>query len=223
MESVPPHVARLIRDRTLSSTAELVAEIDAKLLQPPEQLPTMSKSTHYLTNLFYKTAKSKGAAIFKMLLTSRKSAKKNQGIFAEWAVDDGRLVAYAYLVRCFDVQPNFTVVVSRHAIERVSQRLGVIKPQDIRDELATAIAGCYLSYHCREVGEYLASTPHGYAIMVLDEKGWRMPTWISKEQAWASQSELRWQDFKGISSREGKVMIETATGAPVLAIQRKPC
>lgn len=219
MQELPPHVARLVRDKTLSTTEKAEERVEAALIAAKGNPPSISRSTHFLTNLFYAAAQRHGTAIFKTLLTSRRSSKKNQGIFSEWAVDGGHLVALTYFVRQFEVSLNQRAVVSRHALERVSQRLATLSPKDVRDELAAAVAACY-NTHGIQNGEYLAATPHGYAVVVKENSGFRIPTWISEEMSRPEQSGGVWQRFTGISDRAGRVQLVTATGAPILALRK---
>lgn len=218
MQDIPPHVARLVRDKTLSTTQMAMERVEATLAGAGSSSPSLSKSTHFLTNLFYAAAKNHGTAIFKTLLTSRKSAKKNQGIFSEWTVDNGQLVALTYFVRQFEVRLHQRTVVSRHALERVSQRLGTLNPKAVRDELAAAVAACYNTFGLED-GQYLAATPHGYTVVVKEDVCFRIPTWISVEMSRPEQSGGVWQRIEGVSDRAGKVHLVSATGAPIFALR----
>lgn len=180
MEKLPPHVARLVRDKTTRSSAKLfdaaMEVAQRRLMQstkrgvPPQKLvPVITAATHSeLTRA--------GVGLGFMLTRHPRYRKRIASILGSWAGftnedDSVELLAEYRAINRVGVGRYMTCRVSRHALERVAERKGTIYPADIRAELAPAVNGLLLA-SAQEV------TPHaGDELVVPTDNGLAMARW----------------------------------------------
>jgi hypothetical protein len=153
MEALPPHVARLVRDKTLQSSAKLFdtamsyahQRINATVKQgvpPQKSVPKVAKVTH-------ETLEAHGVGLGYMVTRHPRYKKRVFALVGSWSgfVSDTQidLLAHYRVLARGSHSGFFTARVSRHALERVSERRGTISPSDVRMELAPAVNGLLLA------------------------------------------------------------------------------
>lgn len=179
MDALPPHVARLVRDKTLQSSAKLFESamtyadqrIQAMFDQgiPPQKLvPRVAKVTH-------DTLANHNVALGYMVSRHPRYKKRVFALVGGWngfvSPTQIDLIAQYRVLARQGSSGYFTARVSRHALERVSERRGTISPQDVRVELAPAVNGLLLA-------STQESTPKaGQELAVLTENGVAVARW----------------------------------------------
>jgi hypothetical protein len=228
MSDIPPHVARLIRDKTLKAVSKSNSEALESLkagFQPPSKVPTTTKVVRVLTAHCYKLMCENGLGICKVMILPRGKPKKEVGFFSGWYSGKGRLIAScsAMFRRGNEVDSHgvLDIEITRHALERVSERLGTIAPDELRNELIPVVTS--VLFHAISAsfsnGEYSAKSPHGIAMIVKGSDGIIVTTWINDDMAAQSQLE-GWIVLEKVNSvRTGKTTIETASQSSVFLLR----
>jgi hypothetical protein len=218
---IEPHVARLIRKKTLKRVGNDTKRYEDILLSsPPKQLTSTRKSVKILADHFFKRGKSVNLAIFKFIPTV-KSPKKRAASIGVWSIEKETLYAIAIVILGFPTpktQVLFAVRIRDHAIERVSERLNTLDDIIIRDELATAACSIILSMGRWDSGEFYAKTLHGVALVRKFEDGTTvLTTWISNEMLKDNQIKNDWEPY----SSSKKAIIESASGETIYCLQEQ--
>lgn len=226
MTDVLPHVARRVRDKTLSTTNEAKQKIDR--IMGEYDLPHRSKSkfVNHATSDFYRLYKKRGLAISKILYLPRKKNEK-WGLVGHWDEVGGVLYGFYYMFIPINQENQGVLLgpkirVSRHAIERVSERLGTINPQEIKNELSPAVSSlaiyCGSNWDARR-REYYAKTQHGIAIAVSEGDDQTITTWVSDELTRSDQRSILWKPYR---TQHGKtrIIVESSAEAPIFKVVR---
>ena len=175
-EPLPPHVARLVRDKTLQSSAKLfttamdyagqrLSREFARGVPPHKLVPTIARVSH-------EELRSHGVGLGYMVTRHPRYRKRVFALVGGWvgftAPHSLELLAEYRVLSRQGNQPYFTVRVSKHALERVSERRGTILPADVRAELAPAVNGLLLASaqakHPKAGAELVLPTANGVAI-----------------------------------------------------------
>ena len=222
--------SRVVRDATLKRTNRQFNAVFDRLIQGEPSAPTPSKAAKLLYGAMWDGFRREGIAAFRVSKHIRNKPKRFNGYLGEWAVlAESQRLACDMLRIYFDKEPEIeflTVMsISRHSIERVSERLGTLDPQAIRDELCAVPAAFFAEQYLvglepLEHGKYISKTPHGIAVIAYEEDEMVVTTWIS--DATAGKKFLgEWHQITGGSSKQGRVNIETANDAKVYRLRRK--
>jgi hypothetical protein len=106
-------------------------------------------------------------------------------------------------------------------MERVSERLGSISPDEVRNQfipVIPAIVNHVLTSEFED-GSYLARTPQGIAIVLKGEEGVIITTWINDELATRAQLD-GWVRLGDVgSTSNGRVIVKTAKPCRVFLLR----
>lgn len=228
MSEVPPHVARLIRDKTLRavsrSNTEAMDSIDESY-KMPSKVPSISRAVRFLTKICYQQLCSHDLGICMMFILPRGKPKRAVGFFSGWSASKGRLMAgcTSIFLDGQDVQNELVLNLSitRHALERVSQRLESIVSEKLRAEMIPVVTSVIFQMTTGNFfdGHYMARTKHGIAMLVKGDEGIIVTTWISDNMATASQLSGWIKLEKVNSANSGKVTIKTVSDASVFMLK----
>ena len=140
--------SRVVRDATLKHTLMAQQEV-GKLMGKRNAGPcSVTNRVRRGTNRLYDMMNKCGSAISLVYYKSPKGGKHDVATFGAWDVHEGRLSAEFYKVtQKAAVENHHCVEVSRHAIERISQRLKTIDTKLIRTELIPAVVALAHHHH----------------------------------------------------------------------------
>lgn len=137
---------------------------------------------------------------------SLKPSKRDHYITGEWGVESGRII---FLCWHFDLFTNhammgFTLTV--HATERISERLGTIDPERIRDEMTAVPASLLMATAADLQGDWdpyqqcwMIKTPHGVAAVVSNGLSeYFIKTWIADDDIKDPRWRRDWAPLKPI-------------------------
>jgi hypothetical protein len=223
VSDINPVQARVVRDATLKSITGAQEELEAWANSADHKKPTPTKAVPYYTDLIYREMRNLNIAICKVIIRLRRH-KKNMGLIVEWEESDGQLYGVANKITGHptpDITFLFEVSVRRHALERVSERLGTLDTLKVRNELSAAVSSILLEIATISQlndGEYYARTPHGLAMLIIEDEEPVITTWIPNELTRPEQIGGQWIHYVG---ERGVVSIETATGHPVYKLREQ--
>jgi hypothetical protein len=215
MSNITPTQSRLVRNGIIKKTASAMAVVSDQHLSKNFKVPTPKKAVRFCTNRIYKMFDHQGLAISKILHDGLR-IKENFGVVAHWNADKNGLIGRLIMVEGHPMPHAWglpKIVVTRHVIERVSQRVNSINSCEIRDELGPAIASAIFSLG--EKGNFYARTPRGIAMVILEESRFVIPTWIADIQARPEQIDGIWEK---IPSGRGK-SFETAYSSDIYQLR----
>jgi hypothetical protein len=222
-ETIEPHVARIVRNAAIAKTSRasdaLITYFDSTSAPKP---PSRSKKVPFYARKLYKAFKAHNVAIFHYI-DVRDRVKQSFALVGEWIAGDGKLHAFVGEISLSGEEPlkDFLLIyVSRHALERVSERLHTLDTAIIRDEFASAVAAIAFEWLDSRSGSYYARTPHGIAIVAITRERLEVciTTWISEGMAKPGQLNLSWMPYKSGPHKKGKVTIETVNNRPVMRL-----
>jgi len=218
--------SRIVRDATLKDIHSRQEKAFEHCRGSVEGV-TPSNIAKFLHQAMYRAANAAGVAAFAIERRVRGKRKKFSGYYGEWGVYEGRLFCAAAWTYFDGNEPqieDFVLMdISRHALERVSERLNTLDRDEIRKEMAPVPAS-----FCAELivgepapGEYMARTANGIAI--IQHHGDDIPivtTWIDEDICNRSQLD-GWLEITNESNKKIRTDIETASGGPVYALRLK--
>ena len=220
-EELEPHIARIIRDKTLKRVGSDLKKLDETLESIPfPKITSVKKAVKLYADFLYKTVKSKNLAIIKFTPPSS-NAKNNIALIGTWHLIDSTLYAIGITINGFPIPratPLYEIRVRDHAIQRVSQRLGTIDDVLVRNELSVAAGSILMSVMQLGSGEYYARTPHGVALVrKFEDNATVLTTWISNEMLKRDQIKKEWEPFdKSITDR-----MVSSTGEKLYKLQEQ--
>ena len=205
--------ARRVRDTTIkhaiSSERDFMSLFDGEMRSFDSI--SISRRVSAMTKYVYKIAKKRDAAIGRVLVKSSKGGKHDIGIVSWWGTYQGRLSAKFVRLKLDDCSEMPDVDVSRHAIERISERLDTIDTKLIRDELDSAIISIATTRINGRGG--WAKTPNGVVRYEYDLslKNHVIVTYISDEMTSGEKGDWHWIPKSPVSNSEEKILIDIAS------------
>jgi hypothetical protein len=225
-KEVLPHVARVVRKAAIKKTGRsLTKAIDSNEKAGETDFPSRTKIVPFVLNDLYKSAEKSNFAIFRSLYLKNR-AKQSVGYGGEWSVseDEDKLYASVYEVSLAHdgyCDKHALIYVSKHALERVSERLGLIDSYKVRNEFVAAIAAISLEWPQLKSGSYYARTRNGLAIVkvVREKDDICVTTWISDEMARPDQLDGDWEVYSDFRDNKGRFSLRVVTGDPVMKLR----
>ncbi|MEP5568096.1 MAG: hypothetical protein ABJN62_09710 [Halioglobus sp.] len=186
--------SRVVRDATLRSTVKGGKALydNAKPLKLPK---SRKKRPLAFVRELYKRNRKMGMAVGMAVFKSRSGYKRDGAVTVEWRSLEGRLFAQPVVVTTkTGPKAQTSIEVTRHAVERVAERLETLDQQLIRDELAAACFSLFMSGLCGRSG--WARCPGGYARIEHTVAGEpTVVTYISDQLAGKRLKELEFRPF----------------------------
>jgi hypothetical protein len=208
---IDPVTSRVVRDTTIKHTLRGEQDFLSLFDKTPKDFDrfSLSKRTAAITRYIYKIAKQHGVAVGRILVKSSNGGKHDTGILSWWGTYSSRLSAHFYEFKLNHFKGLPDVDISRHAIERVSERLGTIDTQVVRNELAPAVISIGMTPHAGRGG--WAKTQHGMVRYEFDLTLMNnvIVTFISDEQATGERRSWEWTEIQKVCDTGGRVVMET--------------
>jgi hypothetical protein len=216
---IDPVTSRVVRDTTIKYTLRGEQNFLSLFDNKPKDFDgvSLSKRTAAITRYVYKIAKQHRVAVGRILVKSPNGGKHDAGILSWWGTYSGRLSAHFYEIKLHHFKELPDVDVSRHAIERVSERLGTIDTQVVRNELAPAVISIGVTPHAGRGG--WAKTQHGMVRYEYDLtlKNNVIVTFLAEEQATGERSSWAWTDIQKVNDMGGRPVLETPSKGTIYA------